>query len=78
MTKVDFFRQLEEVLVGVPGSLSESDSRDTVETWSSLVDVQIASLVQETLRLKPDAELLEAETVGDLLEAIAAKGGFED
>ena len=59
-----------------PGSLTDSDTRDTVEGWTSLVDVQILSAIQSDLGREADEKLLEKETVGELLDALAARQAF--
>ena len=76
MTRSDFLAQLAEVLGKPRGDLSESDSRETVEGWSSIADVQILSLVQEQLGVDGQLELLEVQTVGELLDALEEQGAF--
>ena len=46
MTRSDFLRALEEILGVERRALREEDSRDTLERWSSLVDVQIFNLIE--------------------------------
>jgi acyl carrier protein len=76
MTRSGFKTSLEEIL-GVPaGALRDSDSRDTIATWSSVADVQILTSITSEFGLEPDAELLEAETVGDLLGILDSRGIF--
>jgi acyl carrier protein len=76
MTRAAFTRILEDVF-GMPGgSLRESDSRDTVAGWSSLVDVQLMSLVSSEFGLEPDVELLSCESVGQLLDVLENKGAL--
>jgi acyl carrier protein len=76
MTRSGFKTSLEEIL-GVPaGALQDSDSRDTIATWSSVADVQILTSITSEFGLEPDAELLEAETVGDLLGILESRGIF--
>jgi acyl carrier protein len=65
MTKLAFKALLEEILRVSPGQLSESDTRESVGTWSSLADVEILTVISSELGL--DAELFEYETVGELL-----------
>jgi acyl carrier protein len=76
MTRSAFKIALEEILAAPPGSLKDSDSRETVETWSSIADVQILTSISSEFGLEPDAQLLEAETVGDLLEILDSRNAF--
>ena len=76
MTRSGFKNVLEEILNVPRGTLLDSDSRDTISTWSSLADVQILSTVTSEFGLDPDLELVEAETIGSLLDALAAKHAF--
>jgi hypothetical protein len=76
MTRSAFKIALEEILATPPGSLKDSDSRDTVATWSSLADVQILTSITSEFGLEPDAQLLEAETVGELLEILDSRDVF--
>jgi hypothetical protein len=76
MTRSAFKIALEEILAAAPGSLKESDSRETVATWSSIADVQILTSISSEFGLEPDAPLLEAETVGELLEILDSRNAF--
>jgi hypothetical protein len=76
MTRSAFKIALEEILAAPPGSLKESDSRETVATWSSLADVQILTSITSEFGLDPDAQILEAETVGELLEILDRRDVF--
>jgi len=58
------------------GTLQESDSRETVASWSSIADVQILTTITSEFGLEPDMALLEAETVSDLLDALETKNAF--
>lgn len=76
MTQSSFRTAVEEIL-GVPaGSLRDEDTRDTVENWSSVADVQIFSLISSEFGVETDADLIEAETVGDLVRVLDEKGAF--
>jgi acyl carrier protein len=78
LTRSAFLRALEEIL-GVPArTLREEDNRDTVGDWTSLADVQIFSLITSEFGIEPDSDLIEAETVGDLLRVLQSKGAFRD
>ena len=74
MTRSAFKTLLEEILRVPPGSLAESDTRETVENWSSLVDVEIMTIIGSELGI--DAELLEYETVGELLDLLEGQQVF--
>ena len=70
MTRSGFMQALEEIL-GVPTrTLRDEDSRQTVSNWTSLADVQIFSLVTSEFGIETDEELIEAETVGDLVRVL--------
>lgn len=70
MTRSGFKAVLEDILAVPRGSLTDADSRDTVEGWSSIADVQILTSITSEFGLEPEADLLEAETVGDLLDVL--------
>lgn len=74
MTRTAFKALLEEVLRVPHDSLKESDSRETIENWSSLVDVEIMTIISAELGV--EAELLEYETVGELLDLLAGQQAF--
>jgi acyl carrier protein len=74
MTRTAFKALLEELFRVPQGSLKESDSRETLENWSSLVDVEILTIISAELGV--DAELLEYETVGELLDLLAEQQAF--
>ena len=76
MTRSGFLRALEEMLGLETRTLKEEDSRDTVAQWTSLVDVQIFSLITSEFGIEPDSELIEAETAGDLLRVLDTRGAF--
>jgi acyl carrier protein len=59
-------------------TLREDASRETVAQWTSLADVQIFSLITSEFGIEPDDELIEAETVGDLLQALQDRGAFRE
>lgn len=77
MTRTAFRTSLEEIF-GVPaGSLRDSDSRETIEAWSSLADVKILASITSELGIEPDAELMEAETTGELMTLLDSRGAFQ-
>jgi hypothetical protein len=68
-----------EEMIGIPArTLREEDSRHTQPQWTSLVDVQIFSLITSEFGVEPDSDLIEADTVGDLLRTLRARGCFHD
>jgi hypothetical protein len=76
MTRAAFRSMLEEILSVPPGSLRDSDTRETVKDWSSLVDVQIMTVMGSELALDEDPELVSFETVGELLDELERRGAF--
>jgi len=69
---------MEDVLDLPARTLRDDASRDTIAEWTSLADVQIFSLITSEFGIEPDDELIEAETVGDLLQALERKGAFRE
>lgn len=76
MTRLGFLRAMEETLGVATRSLREDASRETIAQWNSLADVQIFSLITSEFGIEPDDELIEAETVGELLQALQDRGAF--
>ena len=76
MTRTDFLRALEEILGLNRRTLREEDSRDTINEWTSLADVQIFSLIETEFGIEPNDELITADTVGDLLRILENQGVF--
>jgi hypothetical protein len=76
MTRTAFRTMLEEILSVPAGSLQDSDTRETVEDWSSLVDVQIMTVMGSELALDEDPELISFESVGELLDELEQRGAF--
>jgi len=67
---------LEEILSVAPGLLQDSDTRETVEEWSSLVDVQIMTVIGSELALDDDPELMSFDSVGELLAELEQRNAF--
>jgi acyl carrier protein len=78
MTQSGFLRAMEEILGVTARTLQDEDTRDTVEQWTSLADVHIFSLITSEFGIEPDAELIEAETVKDLVATLQRKGAFRE
>jgi hypothetical protein len=76
MTKTAFRSSLEDIFEIPRGALRDVDTRDSVPAWTSVADVQILTLVTSELGVEPDLELLEAESVGDLIGALEERGVF--
>ena len=76
MTRAAFRSMLEEIFAVPPGSLQESDTRETVADWSSLVDVQIMTVIGSDLALDEDPELMSFDSVGELLDELERRGAF--
>lgn len=77
ITRAEFRNAVEDILGVSRGSLRDADSRDSIENWSSVADVQLVALIASETGIEPDAELIEAETVGDMLRILELKGAFE-
>ena len=55
MTTAAFKTSLEEI-PGMPaGSLRDTDSRDSIEAWTSIADVQILTGITSEFGIEPDA-----------------------
>jgi acyl carrier protein len=76
MTRIEFQHAVEDILKVPRGSLKESDSRETVETWSSFSDVEIVEFIESKFGVEPEADLMEAETFGDILKNLENKQVF--
>jgi acyl carrier protein len=76
MTRAAFRSVLEEILSVDAGSLRDTDSRETVEGWSSLVDVQILAFISSELGLEEEAEMLSFESIGELLDTLEQRGAL--
>ena len=74
MTKASFKSLLEEILMVPSGGLADSDGRESVGNWSSLADVEILTVISSELGIEADA--LEYETVGELLDHLDNRGAF--
>lgn len=77
MTRSSFQNVLEEIFDVPRGSLRESDSRDTIENWTSVADVQIFTTISSEFGIEPDADLLQAETVGELLQVLESRNALQ-
>ena len=76
MTRAAFQNALADILDVPRNSLRETDTRDTLASWTSLADVRILSMINTEFGLEPDAELLGAESIGDLLHELDRRQTF--
>ncbi len=76
MTRLAFLQALEEILGVGRRTLREEDGRSTIASWNSLADVQLFSLIGSEFGIEPNEELIEAETVGDILKVLENNGAF--
>lgn len=74
MTQSDFEAAMEDILDLPSGALKDTDTRETIETWTSLADVKMITYISSETGLEPDTDLLEAESFGDLVTALKSKG----
>jgi acyl carrier protein len=77
MTRTNFVRALEEIFGLDRRTLREESSRESIDEWTSLADVQIFSLIENEFGIEPNDELICAETVGDLLRILQNRGAFQ-
>lgn len=76
MTPPQFRAAVAEILDIAPGALKDSDTRDTLENWTSLADVQIMAMVQSEFGIEPEPEFLESETFGEMRQWLQSRGAF--
>jgi hypothetical protein len=77
MTRVQFQAAVEDLFGVPPGSLKDTDSRDTIDTWSSLEDLNLLALIRTELGLEAGADVVQVETVGELMALLTAKGALK-
>jgi len=78
MTRLEFQNAAEDLFKVPRGSLKPSDSRDTIKTWESFVDVDLLNLIEKEFGIEAESEITEQETFGDLLRFLESKGAFSD
>jgi acyl carrier protein len=78
MTRGAFVTTLEETLGVEPGALKLTDTRESVKGWSSLTDVTILTVIFSELGIEAEDDLLDYQTVGDLLEILDSRDAFSD
>lgn len=78
MTKAAFVTTLEEILGIGPGSLETTHTRESVPGWSSLTDVTILTVIFSELGIEAEDDLLDYQSVGDLLDILERRQAFSD
>jgi acyl carrier protein len=78
MTRAAFLATLEEILGVAPGTLQLTDTRETVPGWSSLTDVTILTVVFSELGIEAEDDLLDYQSVGQLLDVLERRNAFSD
>ena len=78
MTRAEFQTAFEDLLKVPHGSLKPSDSRDTIKTWESFVDVDLLNLIEKQFGIEAESEITEQETFGDLVQLLESKNAFSD
>jgi acyl carrier protein len=76
MTRTAFMTTLEEVLGVAPGGLQLTDTRQSVAGWSSLTDVTILTVIFSDLGIEAEDDLLDYQTIGDLLAILDRRNAF--
>jgi hypothetical protein len=76
MTRASFRSILEEILSVPPGTLTDGDTRESVRAWTSLADVQIVTIIASELQMDDDPELIDYNSVGDLLDELERRGAL--
>ena len=78
MTRLEFQAAAEDLFKIPRGSLKLSDTRDSVKTWESFVDVDLLNLIEKEFGIEAESEIMEQETFGELLQLVESKGAFSD
>jgi acyl carrier protein len=76
MTRLEFQNAAEDLFKVPHGSLKPTDSRDTIKTWESFVDVDLLNLIEKEFGIEAESEIMEQETFGDLVRLLESKGAF--
>ena len=76
LTKAAFRKVLEEILDVPPGSLTDTDTRNTIHGWSSLTDVQILAAIWSELGIDADPDTFVFESVGELMSLLDQHQAF--
>lgn len=78
MTRAAFLNTLEEILGVSAGRLQPSDTRETIAEWSSLTDVTILTVIFNELGIEAEDDLLDYQSVGQLLDVLDRHQAFSD
>jgi acyl carrier protein len=78
MTRLEFQNAAEDLFKIPRGSLQPTDSRQTIKTWESFVDVDLLTLIEKEFGIEAESEIMEQETFGDLVRLLESKGAFSD
>jgi acyl carrier protein len=76
MTKSEFRKILEDLLAPDSGILQDTDTRESIENWSSLADVQVLAVISGELGFEADRDLLNYESIGELLTILERRKAF--
>ncbi|HZU24318.1 MAG TPA: hypothetical protein VFA04_02280 [Bryobacteraceae bacterium] len=76
MTRLAFQNALADILDMPRNALRDSDTRDTLASWTSLADVKILTMISTEFGIEPDAELLNAESIGELMDELERRQTF--
>lgn len=68
---------MEDILGLSPGVLKDSDTRESIPSWTSLADVNILTTISSELGIEPEAALLEATTFGEMIQWLDSQGAFD-
>lgn len=73
MSNAKVITQLEEILEADAGTLSESTSLDSLDTWDSLAVISFIAYVSDEFdHVLSGDDLRDAKTVGDLIALVNA------
>ena len=76
MTRLEFQNGAEDLFKVPRGSLKATDSRETIKSWESFVDVDLLSLIEKEFGIEAESEIVEQETFGDLVRFLESKNAF--
>lgn len=76
MTRSAFRAAVEDILDIPPGTLKDSDGRDSISSWTSIADVQILAVINSELGIEAEPALLEAESFGEVMNWLGSRNAF--
>ena len=72
MTSDEFLKELAEVLLVEPGTLSPATELASLETWDSVAYLSVIVMIDDKLGVAMPSEVLnDAKTVGDILRFVS-------